>query len=99
VQDASHSPVFGVGNPADIEIFKPIFIKGKVVGYLGLLPNKFISDMHQLKFVKDQKLFFALIALLMLFVATAISLPLARLLVRPPQKAGSGYWSSLIGAL
>lgn len=96
VQDAAHNPVFGVGNPADVELFKPISIKGNVVGYLGLLPNKFISDMHQLKFVKDQKLFFALIALLMLFVAAAISLPLARLLVRPLKRlaAATGHLSA-----
>ncbi len=96
VLDASRNPVFGPGNPADIEIFKPISNKGKVVGYLGLLPNKFISDMHQLKFVKEQKLVFALIALLMLLVAVAISLPLARLLVRPLKKlaAATGHLSA-----
>jgi two-component system sensor histidine kinase BaeS len=96
VQDAAHNTVFGIGNPADIEIFKPISIKGEVVGYMGLLPNKILSDMHQLKFVKEQKLVFALIALLMLFVAVAISLPLARLLVRPLKKlaAATGHLSS-----
>jgi two-component system, OmpR family, sensor histidine kinase BaeS len=96
VQDAAHNPVYGVGNPVDIELFKPILIKGTVVGYLGLLPNKILSDMHQLKFVKEQKLVFALIALLMLFVAAAISLPLARLLVRPLRKlaAATGHLSS-----
>jgi two-component system sensor histidine kinase BaeS len=96
VLDAARNPVFGAGNSADIELFKPISMKGKVVGYLGLLPNKFISDMHQLKFVKDQKLVFALVALLMLLVAVAISLPLARLLVRPLRKlaAATGHLSS-----
>ena len=95
VLDASRNPVFGPGNPADVEMFKQISIKGKVVGYLGLLPNKFISDMHQLKFVTEQKLVFALIALLMLLVAVAISLPLARLLVRPLKKlaAATGHLS------
>ena len=95
VLDALRSPVFGSGNPSDIEIFKPIAIKGTVVGYLGVLPNKFLSDMHQLRFVKEQKLFFALVALLMLIVAAAISLPLARLLVRPLKKlaAATGHLS------
>ena len=86
VLDAGRSPVFGISNPTDIEIFRPISDKGKVVGYLGLLPRKFLSDNHQLTFVKEQKFIFALIALLMLFVAVAISLPLARLLVRPLKK-------------
>lgn len=96
VLDAKRSPVFGSSNPADIEIFKPISEKGTVVGYLGLLPNKFLSDIHQLRFVKEQKLIFALVAMVMLLVAAAISLPLARLLVRPLKKlaAATSHLSS-----
>jgi two-component system sensor histidine kinase BaeS len=96
VLDAHRGQVFGSGNPADIKNYKPITDKRKVVGYLGLLPNKFLSDNHQLKFVKDQKFIFALIAMLMLLVAAAISLPLARLLVRPLRKlaAATGHLSS-----
>jgi two-component system sensor histidine kinase BaeS len=96
VLDAKRSPVFGSSNPADIQLFVPISDNGKVVGYLGLLPSKFLSDNHQLKFVKDQKYIFALVALLMLLVAAAISLPLARLLVRPLKKlaAATGHLSS-----
>jgi two-component system sensor histidine kinase BaeS len=67
-----------------------------VVGYLGLLPSKFLSDIHQLRFVKEQKLVFAIVAMLMLLVAAAISLPLARLLVRPLRKlaAATSHLSS-----
>ncbi len=94
--DAARNPVLGSGNSAEIEIFMPIAIKGTVVGYLGLLPNKFLSDSHHLEFVKKQKLVFALVTLLMLLVAVAISLPLARLLVRPLRKlaAATGHLSS-----
>src|ERR1039457_4730349 len=96
ILDATRTPVFGISNPADIETFKTISDKGKPVGYLGALPNKFLSDTHQLKFVKDQKYVFVLIAMLMLLVASAISLPLARLLVRPLKKlaAATGHLSS-----
>ncbi len=96
VLDALRSPVFGVSNPAEVELFKPILGVGGVVGYLGLLPSKFVSDMHQLKFVKEQKLVFAFVAMIMLLVAAAISLPLARLLVRPLKKlaAATGHLSS-----
>lgn len=96
VLDSKRNPVFGSSNPAEIEIFKPISDKGTVVGYLGLLPSKFLSDLHQLRFVKEQKLIFALIALLMLLVAAAISLPLARRLVRPLRKlaAATSHLSS-----
>ena len=96
ILDGKRSPVFGTSNPTDIQLFKPISDRGKVVGYLGLLPSKFLSDTHQLKFVKEQKLVFALIALMMLLVAAAISLPLARLLVRPLKKltAATSHLSS-----
>ncbi len=96
VLDAQRSIIFGISNPADIEIFKPISDRGTVVGYLGLLPSKFLSDIHQLRFVKEQKLVFALVALVMLLVAAAISLPLARLLVRPLKKlaAATSHLSS-----
>lgn len=94
--DAGRKPLFGTSNPADIELFNPITDKGMVIGYLGLHPSKFISDIHQLRFVKEQKLIFALVALLMLLVAVTISLPLARLLVRPLKKlaAATGHLSS-----
>jgi two-component system sensor histidine kinase BaeS len=94
--DAKRSPVFGSCAPGDIDVFKPISVKGYVVGYLGLLPNKFLSDMHQLKFVKEQKFVFALIAMVMLLVAAAISLPLARLIVQPLRKlaAATSHLSS-----
>ncbi len=96
VLDAKRKPIFGSSNPEDIEIFKPISDKGTVVGYLGLLPSKFVSDMHQLRFVKEQKTVFALVAMVMLLVAAAIALPLARLLVRPLKKlaAATSHLSS-----
>ncbi len=96
VLNANREQIFGVHNPADIEIFKPIDFNGKVVGYLGLIPSKFLSDIHQLRFVKEQKLVFAFVALLMLLVAAAIALPLARRLVRPLRKlaAATSHLSS-----
>ena len=96
VLDAARTPIFGISDPADIEVFKPISVNGAVVGYLGLLPSKFLSEIHQLRFVKEQKLVFTVIALVMLLVAAAISLPLARLLVHPLKKlaAATGHLSS-----
>jgi len=96
VLDARRNIVFGTINPAEIAIFKPITVKGKDVGYLGILPSKFLSDLHQLKFVKEQRLVFTIIALLMLLVAAVISFPLARLLVRPLKKlaAATSHLSS-----
>lgn len=86
VLDAGRTPVFGVADSREIEVFKPISAGGAVVGYLGLRPSKSFSNIHQLRFVKEQKLLFALVAAVMLLVAAAISLPLARRLVRPLTK-------------
>ena len=96
VLDAKRSLVFGSSNPADIQLFRPITNQDRIVGYLGMLPSKFLSDNHQLKFVKDQKYIFAVTALLMLLVSAAISFPLARFIVRPLKKlaAATGHLSS-----
>ncbi len=96
ILDASRTLLYGTANPAEMKNFRPIAGNGAVVGYLGLAPNKFISDTHQMKFVKDQRGLFALTALAMLLVAALISLPLARLLVRPLKKlaAATGHLSS-----
>lgn len=96
VLDTGKNRVFGTSDPSGIQLFKPISNRGKVVGYLGLLPRKILSDTHQMKFVKEQKFVFALTALLMLLVAAAISLPLARLLVSPLKKlaAATSHLSS-----
>jgi two-component system sensor histidine kinase BaeS len=96
VLDAGRNAVFGTSDPAGIKLFKPVSYKGVVVGYLGLQQRKSLSDTHQLTFVKEQKLIFGLIAIVMLLVAAAISLPLARLLVRPLKKlaAATGHLSS-----
>ncbi|NVN99644.1 MAG: HAMP domain-containing protein [Geobacteraceae bacterium] len=86
ILDNGRNPLLGSGSQAEVETWQTIAVKGGTVGYLGLLPNKFISDSHQLRFVKEQKLIFGLTAILMLIVSAAISFPLARRLVRPVKK-------------
>lgn len=81
--DSQRIPVFGYSKAAEIDDFRPISHKGRVVGYLGLLPHRYLSDVHQLRFVSQQKLVLALVAGIMLVVAAGLSLPLARRLVRP----------------
>ena len=81
--DANYKLVFGAGNAAEINNFKPITHEGKVVGYLGLAPHKYLSDVRQLRFVKQQKLVLAVVAWIMLVAAAGLSLPLARHLARP----------------
>ena len=62
---------------------RPLRHNGRVVGYLGLLPRKGLTDLHQLRFVRQQKLALALVAGLMLLVSALLALPVANRLVRP----------------
>ncbi len=96
ILDATRTLLYGTNNPAEMNNFRPITGNGMLIGYLGLAPNKFISDTHQIKFVKDQKGVFALTASAMLLIAALISFPLARLLVRPLKKlaAATGHLST-----
>jgi two-component system sensor histidine kinase BaeS len=61
----------------------PLRYQGKVVGYLGLLPRTNISDAPQQRFLKEQKLAFALVAGVVVLLAALLSLILARRLVQP----------------
>jgi two-component system sensor histidine kinase BaeS len=61
----------------------PLLHQGKVVGYLGLLPRTNISNAPQQRFLKEQKLAFALVAGVVVLLASGLSLLLARRLVRP----------------
>lgn len=81
--DALQKPVYGT-MPKDEKVdFKSIKYNGTVVGYLGLLPRKHLSDDRQLRFIKQQKEALALVAGAILLISAAISLPLANRLVRP----------------
>jgi two-component system sensor histidine kinase BaeS len=64
----------------------PLTYQGKVVGYLGLLPRTNVSEAPQQLFLKEQKLAFSLVAGVVVLLSTALSLILARRLVRPLQE-------------
>lgn len=81
--DGERRPVFGPKVvPTDVD-FTALVSKDETIGYLGLLPKRRISDAHQSRFVKQQKLAFALVGGLVLVVSGLFSLPLAKRLVRP----------------
>lgn len=81
--DAGHRPVLGPISGVGQEEMRPLRQDGRVVGYLGLLPRKGLTDLHQLRFVRQQKLALALVAGLMLLVSALLALPVANRLVRP----------------
>ncbi|MDH3384351.1 MAG: HAMP domain-containing protein, partial [Deltaproteobacteria bacterium] len=61
---------------------RPLLQGEETVGYLGLLPLKMLSDARQMRFVREQKQAFALIALAMVFLAALVSIPLAQRMVK-----------------
>ena len=61
----------------------PLLHQGKIVGYLGLLPRKALSEPHQERFLKEQSLAFAMVAGVVLLLAAGLSLLLSKRLVRP----------------
>ncbi len=81
--DAGKKPLFGPTDvPATVEL-KPLRYHDQVVGYLGLLPRNYLSDAHQVRFLKQQKLALGLVGGVVLLLAAGLSLPLANRLVRP----------------
>lgn len=81
--DAKRNVLIGhTAIPADSDA-TPLRYKGNIVGYLGLLPSTRISDAHQQRFMKEQKLAFALVAGVIVLLAAGLSLLMARRLLQP----------------
>ncbi|MDA8413932.1 MAG: ATP-binding protein [Desulfobacteraceae bacterium] len=68
--------------PAD-NTATPLLYRGRVVGYLGLLPRTNISDAPQQRFLREQKLAFALVAGVVVLLAAILSLILTRRMTQP----------------
>jgi two-component system sensor histidine kinase BaeS len=64
----------------------PLLYQGKVVGYLGLSPRQIIADAPQQRFLREQQLALGLTAGVVVLLAAALSLLLARRLVKPIQE-------------
>jgi two-component system sensor histidine kinase BaeS len=80
--DAEKNAVFGPASLPDKLSLRPITQNGATVGYLGLLPPRIVSDARQMRFVREQKQAFTLIALAVVLAAALLSIPLARQMVR-----------------
>ncbi len=81
--DADKSPVAGSPGNLDSAQVKKITSGGDLVGYVALRPRQRLTDTYQLLFVKQQKLTMGLVAIIMLLVSAALSLPLSNRLVDP----------------
>jgi len=81
--DENLEPIFGNIGEKKGERPAPLTHQGKVVSYLLYHPREEISEVHQIKFVKQQELAMLLIAMVILFLAVVFSLFVTRRLVRP----------------
>jgi len=77
-----------VGRPDSIERLKltPIRAGDRIVGYLGYLPDRQITDLIDLRFAEAQRKALVWIALLVGAVSMILAWPLADTLVRPLQR-------------
>ncbi len=83
ILNADKEAVFGF-YPKDEQInFIPIIVRGKTVGFTGLLSPKHFLDPVQVRFLTQQKYALAFAAAGMVMFVVIISLPLARRIVRP----------------
>lgn len=64
----------------------PLLYQGRTVGYLGLSPRQIIADAPQQRFLREQKLALGLTAGVVVLLASALSLLMARRLVKPIQE-------------
>lgn len=83
VQDDAGATLIGPQRVPKSAILLPLRHQGRAIGHLGLLPLSGLSEAHELRFLKEQKLTLALVALAVVLVAAALALPLASRLVRP----------------
>ena len=81
--DPQKSPIAGSHGNLDTAQVKTLTIGDNVVGYVALRPRQHLTDTYQLLFVKQKKLTMGLVAVIMLLVSAALSLPLANRLVDP----------------
>ena len=81
--DEHKGTVFGYDPGSAHPEMMELMFQNRVVGYLGVHPAKNLSDIHQLVFVKRQKVALLLVAGAGFLIAAGLSLPVAYRLTRP----------------
>jgi two-component system, OmpR family, sensor histidine kinase BaeS len=87
--DAERNVVLGQARKQGEMTFRPLVVDGGTVGYLGQSQRRDLTQIHELRFVQQQKLTMALIGGVVLLVSALLSLPLAYRLVRPIKEIAS----------
>ncbi|MDD5759581.1 MAG: histidine kinase dimerization/phospho-acceptor domain-containing protein, partial [Desulfobulbaceae bacterium] len=86
VLDAQKNSLFGPDHPPANAQLLSLRQQDKPIGYLGLLPLAHLTEAHELRFLKEQRLTLALVALAVSLVAAGLAFPLAGRLVQPIKK-------------
>jgi len=82
--DAGRRPLIGPQPPErELVEFKPVTLDATVVGYVGLLPQRHLTDAIQMRFLREQKLALALTAGVAFLVSAILAYFMAGRLVRP----------------
>lgn len=81
--DAKSTVLFGFPQALKDIVYTPLKLNGKIIGQLGLAPQKKLKDVLQLQFIEEQKSTFRLIALGIVLCAALLTLPMTSRLVRP----------------
>lgn len=104
VQDGEGKTLIGPARVPKSAALLPLRHQGRSIGNLGLLPLSDLSESHELRFLKEQKLTLALVALAVVVAAAALALPLAGRLVRPittltlaARKMAAGEFTTRVG--
>lgn len=80
--DADRQPIITPREPTNRATYRPLIIRNKTIGYLGLIPPKIIIDAHQQRFADEQRRSMMLISLIVAGAAALLSFPLSRRMVQ-----------------
>ena len=76
---------------------RPFSYQNRVIGYLGLIPRKELSDEGDLLFVEQQKESFALVTLVMVALSLLLSFPITNHLLQPIKQLAAGTRKLMAG--
>jgi len=88
--DKDKHPVFGKTDSTGNYFFKAIAVDSKTVGWIGLHRPEHISDPLQMKFLYRQSRAFIIIGIIILILATLVSLFLSRQILLPVKRLAEG---------
>jgi len=81
--DANRSVIAGQAGDIAGSALTPLKVHGRTVGYLGVAPRTGFSDPPQQRFLREQKIAFAMVAAVVVLLSAGLSLIMAIRMVQP----------------